>query len=70
MALELPITRDNIIICLSSGSEEERAAVKRAHRYSLKPKENAYDIPDPDVTFKLDLPEDVTIGSAIEIKVC
>ena len=51
------------------GSKEERDAVHRAHRYSQNPREDAYDIPEADVDFKLDVSDSVVIGKPIDIKV-
>ena len=52
-----------------SGSEEERAAVRRAFRYSSRREHRVYDVPDPDVSFTLISPDSVTMGDDFILKV-
>ncbi|CAH1780198.1 unnamed protein product [Owenia fusiformis] len=51
------------------GSEEERASVRRAHRYSSRRKHKVYDIPEPDVKFTLEVPNNAEIGKNFDLKV-
>ena len=51
------------------GSEEEREAVHRASRYSSRKDQGVYDLPEPDVCFDLETPEDAEVGQDFEIKV-
>ena len=53
----------------SSGSNEERKSVFRAFRHSSRKEHRVYDVEAPDVTFKLDCPDAVTLGEDFEIKV-
>ena len=56
-------------VALTTGSHEERKAVQRAFRYSSRRKHQVYDVPEPDVTFTLDAPDDVTVGDDFTITV-
>ena len=52
-----------------SGSEEERAAARRAFRRSTRREHQVYDVTPPDVTFDLETPEEVKLGDDFEVRI-
>ncbi len=63
------IRTDEMCILVLPGSDEERKAVQRAFRFSSRRKHRVYDVPPPDVTFNLQVPDTVVIGNAFTVKV-